>query len=147
MKPISLQGTWIVKAPMSEIYKIVTDFENAPKYFPKVAQSLKIAKQEGNRLEIEAQSKTFGIRFNVQMKTELMPPNGFKSINESALAIENESFLMEEVSNGTKINYVNNVTIKNNFLKLFSKLIIGKPALKFWEKAYINRLKELTEQK
>lgn len=147
MKPITLQGSWIINAPISEIYNIVTDFENAPKYFPKVAQSLKITKREGNHLEIDAQSKTFGLNFKVKMKTELLPPRGFKSINESALAIEDESFLMEEVLEGTKINYINNVTIKNNFLKLFSRIIIGKPALKFWEKAYINRLKELTEQK
>lgn len=147
MRPITLQGTWDINAPMLEIYKIVTDFENAPKYFPKVAQSLKVIKQEGNHLEIDARSKTFGIKFKVKMKTELIPQRGFKSINESALAIEDESFLMEEISEGTKINYSNNVTIKNNLLKPFSRIIIGKPALKFWEKAYINRLKELTEQK
>lgn len=146
MKPVSLQGTWIIKAPISEIYKIVTDFENAPIYFPKVAHSLKITKKEGRHLEIDAQSKTFGFTFKVKMKTELIPPRGFKSINESSLAIEDESFLMEESSEGTKITYINNVTIKNNFLKPFSRIIIGKPALKFWEKAYINRLKELTEK-
>ncbi len=146
MKPVSLQGTWIIKAPMPEIYKIVTDFENAPKYFPKVAHSLVITKKEGNHLEIDAQSKTFGMIFNVKMKTDLIPPRGFKSINESGLAIEDESFLMEVVPDGTRINYINSVTIKNNFIKPFSRLMIGKPALKFWEKEYINRLRELTEK-
>jgi hypothetical protein len=145
MKPVSLKGSWVIKAPMSKIYEIVSDFENAKKYFPKVAQQLTITKREGNHLEIEAQSKTFGLKFNVKMKTELIPPKGFKSINESALAIEDEEFLMEEVPGGTKINYLNDVTIKNNFLKLFSKLIIGKPALKFWEKAYINELRKIVE--
>lgn len=145
MKPICLQGSWVVKAPMAKIYEIVSDFENAHKYFPKVAHSLKIKKREGNHLEIEAQSKTFGLKFNVKMKTQLIPPKGFKSINESALAIEDEAFLIEEVSGGTKINYLNKVTIKNNFLKLFSRIIIGKPALKFWEKAYINELRKLVE--
>ena len=145
MKPICLKGSWIIKAPMEKIYEIVSDFENAPKYFPKVAHSLKIAKKDGNHLEIDAQSKSFGLKFNVKMKTELLPPKGFKSINESALAIEDESFLMEEVLEGTKINYVNNVTIKNNFLKLFSKIIISKPTLKFWEKMYIKPLRKLVE--
>ena len=145
MKPICLQGSWIIKAPMAKIYKIVSDFENASKYFPKVAHSMKIIKKEGNHIEIDAQPKTFGLKFKVKMKTELMPPKGFKSINESALAIEDETFLMEEVADGTKINYINNVTIKNNFLKLFSRIIIGKPALKFWEKAYINELRKLVE--
>lgn len=145
MKPICLQGSWVVKASMAKIYEIVSDFENANKYFPKVAHSLKITKREGNHLEIDAQSKTFGLKFNVKMKTELIPPKGFKSINESALAIEDETFLMEEISGGTKINYVNSVTLKNNFLKLFSRIIIGKPALRFWEKAYINELRKLVE--
>jgi len=147
MKPVLLQGSWVVKAPMSEIYKIVTDFENAPKYFPKVAHSLIITKEDGNFLEIDAQSKTFGLTFNVKMKTELVPVRGFKSINESALAIEDESFLMEEVSEGTKINYINSVTIKNNFLKPFARLMIGRPALNFWKKLYIDRLKEMLETK
>lgn len=130
---------------MVKIFEIVTDFENAHKFFPKVAQSLKITKKEGNNLWIDATSKTFGMKFKVKMKTELLPTMGFKSINESALAIEDESFLMEEVPEGTKINYINNVTIKNNFLKWFAKLIIGKPALKFWEKLYIEPLKKLVE--
>ena len=71
---------------------------------------------------------------------------GFKSINESALAIEDETFLMSEISGGTKINYQNNVTIKNNILKLFSKLLIGKPALIFWEHAYIDNLRKMLEK-
>lgn len=145
MKPILLQGSWIINAPMAKIYKIVTDFENAPKYFPKVAQSLVITKKEANHLEIDAQSKTFGLKFKVKMKTELLPPRGFKSINESSLAIEDESFLMEEISGGAKVNYINSVTIKNNFLKLFSKLLINNKALKFWEKNYIEPLKKAVE--
>ncbi len=145
MKNICLQGSWTIKAPMDTVYEIVSDFENAHKYFPKVAQSLNIAKKEGNHLWIDATSKTFGFKFKVKMKTQLLPRRGFKSINESVLAIEDESFLMEEVPEGTKINYVNNVTIKNNILRWFSRIFIGKPALKFWEKNYIEPLKKLVE--
>jgi hypothetical protein len=39
------------------------------------------------------------------------------------------------------------MTIKNNFLKLFSWLIIGKGALNFGEWAYIDRLKEILNKK
>lgn len=143
MKPIVLAGTWIVNAPLQRIYKIVTDFENAPKYFPLVANSLKIVNKKGNFLTIEAVPKTFGIPFRVLMETELLPNKGFKSTNTSALAIEKESFMLEEVTIGTKINYRNEVQIKNNLLQLFAKMLIGKPALLFWKYAYINRLQKL----
>jgi hypothetical protein len=143
MKPIILEGSWIINAPLPRIYEIVTDFENAPNYFPLVAQSLKIINKKGNNLSIDAVSKTFGIPFHVLMDTQLLPNIGFKSINSSALAIEKESFMMEEISTGTKINYRNEVQIKNNILQIFGKILIGKPALLFWKFAYIDRLQKL----
>jgi len=145
MKPISLTGSWVIKAPLKSVYDIVTDFEKTPTYFPAVAKSLKIIKKNGNHLSIQAMTKTFGIPFKVKMETDLIPLKGFKSINESVLAVEDETFLMEEVSIGTKINYRNDVIINNNILRLFSKLLIGKPALRFWEHAYIDKLKEMLE--
>ena len=78
------------------------------------------------------------------METDVLPAKGFTSINTSILAVENESFMMEKVENGTKIIYRNEVQIKNNILQLFAKLIIGKPALLFWKYAYIDRLEQLT---
>jgi hypothetical protein len=147
MKSVVLAGTWVVNAPLSQIYKIVTDFENAPKYFPLVAGSLKIKSKIGNHLTIDAFSKTFGISFHVLMETELLPGIGFKSINTSLLAIEDESFLMEEVPNGTRITYRNEVHIKNNILQIFAKLLIGKPALLYWKYAYIDRLEKLARKK
>jgi hypothetical protein len=143
MKPIILKGSWIINAPLIRIYEIVTDFENASKYFPLVANSLKIINKKGNHLSIEAISKTFGIPFHVLMDTELLPNIGFKSINSSILAIENESFMMEEIPTGTKIHYRNEVQIKNTFLQIFAKMLIGKPALLFWKYAYIDRLQKL----
>lgn len=124
---------------------MVTDFEKTPIYFPAVAKSLRIISRNGNHLIIEAVSKTFGIPFKVKMATDLLPLKGFKSINESVLAIENEAFLIEQTSSGTRINYRNDVIIKNNLLRLFSKLLIGKPALKFWEHAYIDKLRKMLE--
>lgn len=143
MKPIVLSGTWIVKAPLHRIYEIVTDFEHAPKYFPLVAHKLTIVNKQRHYLTIDAVTKTFGMPFHVTMETQLLPNKGFKSINTSALAIEDESFLMEEVPTGTKIIYRNEVQIKNNFLQLFARMIIGKPALLFWKYAYIDRLQKL----
>lgn len=146
MKPVSLTGSWVIKAPLKSVYEIVTDFERTPTYFPSVAKSLKIITRRGNHLSIQAVTKTFGIPFKVKMETDLMPNKGFKSINESILAIEDEAFLLEEIPEGTKVNYRNNVIIKNNLLKLFSKLLIGRPALIFWEHAYIDKIRKMLER-
>lgn len=142
----TLTGSWIIKAPRAKVYEIVTDFEKAPIYFPNIANSLKIIKKEGNHLSIEAITKTFGMPFKVQMETDLLPRQGFKSINESRLAIENETFLLDDAAEGTKITYRNDVTIKNNLLKLFARILIGQPALWFWERMYIDALRKIIEK-
>lgn len=147
MKPIVLAGAWIINAPLHRVYEIVTDFEKAPAYFPLVASSMKIINKQGNSLIIDAVPKTFGIPFRVVMEAQLLPNKGFKSINTSILAIENESFLMEEVPAGTKITYRNEVQIKNNILQLFARMLIGKPALLLWKFAYINKLEKLAGKK
>lgn len=143
MKPVILTGTWVITAPLPRIYEIVTDFEKAPIYFPLVAKSLKVMNKLGDHLTIEAVSKTLGIPFHVLMDTQLLPGKGFTSVNSSILAVEKESFLMEEIPAGTRITYRNEVQIKNTVLQLFAKLLIGKPALLFWKFAYIDRLEKL----
>ncbi|MCX6719653.1 MAG: SRPBCC family protein, partial [Candidatus Staskawiczbacteria bacterium] len=95
MKKIHLKGSWIIKAPRQEIYKIMSDFENMPKYFPAVAQSLRIVKREGNNLTIEAKAKTFGRVILAHMETQLRPPVGYTSDNKSAIGTAgHEEFLM-----------------------------------------------------
>lgn len=143
MKEKVLSGLWIIDAPVEDVYKIISDFEKAPEYFPKVAKSMKLISKEGNDLRIEATANTLGFSFKVKMKTTLLPNKGFKSINESILAIEDEYFALKPVDQGAQIEYSNKVKIKNNFLNMFAQLIIGKWALKFWEIAYINRLKKI----
>lgn len=143
MKEKILQGSWIIDAPLENVYRVVSDFEKAPEYFPLVAKGMKVIHRDGNALEIEAVTNTFGINFRVSMKTTLLPNKGFTSINTSRLAIEDEQFILTPVERGTRIDYLNKVTIKSNVLRIFSQLIIGKGALKFWEFAYINKLKKI----
>ena len=143
MKEKILKGSWVINSPVEDVYKIISDFEKAPEYFPLVAKGMKVVSRDGDNLEIEATTNTFGINFKVKMKTTLMSNVGFKSINESSLAIEDEQFILSPVNNGTRIDYLNKVTIKNNILNMFSRLIIGRGALKFWEFAYINKLKKI----
>jgi len=148
MKHINLKGSWVIKAPIGEVFKIISDFENMPKNFPTVAESLVITKRDGNKLEIDAKAKSFGSVFPVKMKTEIIPGKGYISDNESPKfgTSGHEEFLMEEVEGGTKINYVYEVDIHNKWLRVIAKPLIGWFSMWFWEKAFIDRLKELLKK-
>lgn len=148
MKHIHLENSWIIKAPLEEVFSIITDFENMPKNFPKVAQSLNITKREGNDLEIEAQVKSFGTTFPVTMKTRILPQRGFISDNQSPKfgTSGHEELLLESIDTATKINYVYEVDIHKNWLRIIAKPLIGWFAMKAWEKAVINKLRKILEK-
>lgn len=125
----------------------MSDFENMPKYFPKVAQSLRILKRDGNHLSIKAKAKTFGRVIAAQMETELRPPLGYVSDNKSALGTSgHEEFLMEEIPEGTRIKYSYAVQLENPVLRVLGGFLIGQYALRFWEHAVIDKLKEMLEK-
>lgn len=147
MKKILLKKSWVINAPREEVYKIMSDFESMPKYFPKVAQSLQILKRDGNNLTIEAKAKTFGRIISVQMETQLRPPIGYVSDNKSAIGtFGHEEFLMEEISEGTRINYSYNIELKNPIFRILGGFLIGWYAMRFWEHAVIDKLKEMLEK-
>jgi carbon monoxide dehydrogenase subunit G len=147
MKKLQLKGSWIIEAPREKVYTIMSDFENMPIYFPDVAESLRIVKREGNTLTIEAKAKTFGRVILTTMETQLRPPLGYVSDNKSAIGTSgHEEFLMEEVPEGTKINYTYDVEINNVFLRIFGKVLIGWYAMRFWKHAVIDKLKEMLEK-
>jgi carbon monoxide dehydrogenase subunit G len=148
-KFIHLESNYIIKAPRQEIYKIITDFENLPKFFPSVAKSVKYIRRDGNEFEIEAKTKAFfGSKtfFTIRMVGKLHPSEGFISTNISSIGIEHESFLMEEIPGGTRIHYVNDVQIKSRFFRIFSFLIKGV-ALWYWERAVIDKLRRMLEKR
>ena len=148
MHEIKLKGSWIIKAPREEVYKIITDFENMPKYFPKVAESLQIVSRNGNHLSIDAKAKSFGRTIPVHMETELMPPVGFKSDNKSDLGTSgHEEFILEEIPEGTRISYTYNVKIDNPILRWIGRFLIGWYAMWFWKRAVIDKLREMLEKR
>ncbi|MDD5651970.1 MAG: SRPBCC family protein [Parcubacteria group bacterium] len=148
MKHIHLEDSWMIKASVEEVFSIIADFENMPKNFPKVAESITITKQEGNNLEIDAQVRSFGISFPVQMKTIILPQRGFISDNQSPKfgTSGHEELLLEKVREGTRINYVYEVDIHKKWLRIVAKPLIGWFAMKTWEKAVVNELKKILEK-
>lgn len=148
MKHIHLEDSWIIKAPVKNVFDIITDFENMPKNFPKVANSVTITKRDGNNLEIDAQVKSFGTTFPVKMKTKIIPQRGFISDNQSLKfgTSGHEELLLENDKSGTKINYIYEVDIHKKWLRIIAKPLIGWFAMKAWEKAVINNLRKILEK-
>lgn len=148
MKHIHLEGSWIIKAPIEEVFGVVTDFEQMPKNFPKVAQKVTITKRDGDNLEIDALVKSFGKKFPVKMKTRIIPEKGFVSDNESPKfgTTGHEELLLEKVEGGTKINYVYEVDIHKKWLRIIAKPLIGWFAMKAWERAFIDPLRKMLEK-
>ncbi len=148
MKHIHLEGTWIIKAPIEEVFKIIADFENTPKNFPRVAESVNITKREGDNLKIDAQVKSFGTTFPVKMKTRILPQRGFISDNQSPQfgTSGHEELILEKVGGWTRINYIYEVDIHKKWLQIVARPLIGWFAMKAWEKAVVKELKRILEE-
>ncbi len=149
MKEIKLHKQWVVKAPIEDVSRIMTDFEKLPEYFPKVAESIKINKQKGNYLEMEATVKSFGKRFQVKMKTQILPGKGFISDNDSYQfgTSGHEELLLSPDAQGTLIDYTYQVTIHKKWLRIVALPLIRWYSMKYWEKAVIGELKKILEKK
>lgn len=148
MKNITLHAKWLIKAPLIEVFNIMTDFKKWPEYFPRVAESIRVARREGNDLEMDATVKSFGQKFPVKMKTRILPGRGFISDNESPKfgTSGHEELLLTETSEGTEIDYTYQVAIHKRWLRIVAKPLIGWFSIKYWQKAVINELRKRLEK-
>jgi hypothetical protein len=149
MKDITLHANWLIKAPLTEVFNVMTDFEKWPGYFPKVAESIHITKREGNYFEMEATVKSFGQKFPVKMKTQILPERGFISDNESPKfgTSGHEELLLSLQREGTMIDYTYQVAIHKRWLRIIAKPLIGWFSMKYWQKAVIDELRKKLERK
>ncbi len=148
MKEITLHKQWVIKAPIEDVSRIMTDFEKIPVYFPKVAETVQINKRDGNTLEMEATVKSFGKKFKVKMKTQILPGKGFISDNDSYQfgTSGHEELLLSPHSEGTLIDYTYQVAIHKKWLRLIATPLIKWYSMKAWEKAVIVELKEILKK-
>lgn len=148
MKEITLHNQWVLKAPLEDVFRIMTDFEKLPEYFPKVAESVQVNKRDGNNLEMEATVKSFGKKFKVKMKTEILPAKGFISDNDSYQfgTSGHEELLLSVHPDGTLIDYTYKVTIHKTWLRIVATPLIKWYSMKAWEKAVINELRRILEK-
>lgn len=148
MKDITLHAVWTIKAPLLEVFNIMTDFEKWPEYFPKVAESIHIIPQGDNVLNIQATVKSFGRSFPVTMKTKILPNRGFISDNESPQfgTSGHEELLLSESAEGTTIDYTYQVSIHKAWLRLIARPLIGWFSMKYWKKAVIDELRKRLER-
>ena len=148
MKEITLKKQWVVKAPIEDVSRIMTDFEKFPEYFPKVADKIQINKRDGNYLEMEATAKSFGKKLKVKMKTQILPGRGYISDNDSYEfgTSGHEEFLLSSCTEGTLIDYTYQVTLHKKWLRIFAVPLIRWYSMKYWEKAVIDQLKKILEK-
>lgn len=148
MKEITLHKQWVIKARIEDVFKIMTDFEKLPEHFPKVAESVQVNKRDGNNLEMEATVKSFGKKFKVKMKTQILPAKGFISDNDSYQfgTSGHEELLLSEHPEGTLIDYTYQVSIHKMWLRIVAIPLIKWYSMKAWEKAVIDELKKMVEK-
>lgn len=148
MKEITLHKQWVIKARIEDVFKIMTDFEKLPEHFPKVAESVQVNKRDGNNLEMEATVKSFGKKFKVKMKTQILPAKGFISDNDSYQfgTSGHEELLLSEHPEGTLIDYTYQVSIHKMWLRIVAIPLIKWYPMKAWEKAVIDELKKMVEK-
>lgn len=148
MKQITLHKQWVIEAPVEDVFGIMTDFEKFPEHFPKVAESMRIDKRVGNYVEMEATLRSFGKRFQVLMKTQILPGKGFISDNDSYQfgTSGHEELLLSKHPQGTLIDYTYQVAIHKKWLRAVAAPSLRWYSMKYWEKAVIGRLKKLLEK-
>ena len=148
MKEITLHNQWFVKAPIEGVFRMITDFENLPRNFPKVAESIQINKREGDYLEMAATVRSFGKIFKVKMKTRILPGRGFISDNDSYQfgTSGHEELLLTPRDGGTLIDYTYQVAIHKKWLHLVALPLIRGYSMKYWEKAVISELRKALEK-
>lgn len=148
MEEITLHDQWLVKAPIGDVFKMVTDFEKFPEHFPKVAASVQVKKREGDYLEMEATVRSFGKSFPVLMKTRILPEEGFVSDNDSYKfgTSGHEELRLSKTPEGTLIDYTYRVSIHKAWLRLVATPLIRWYSMRYWEKAVINELKKALEK-
>lgn len=127
----------------------MTDFEKFPEYFPKVADAVRIDKREGDNLEMEATARSFGRALKVRMKTCIIPGKGFISDNDSYQfgTSGHEELLLSAHPDGTLIDYTYHITLHKAWLRIVAGPLLRGYAMKSWEKAVIDRLREIVERK
>lgn len=148
MKEITLHNRWLVKAPIEDVFRIMTDFESFPRHFPRVAESIRIKKREGDYLEMDATVKSFGKKFPVKMKTRVLPGKGFISDNDSFEfgTSGHEELLLSEHLEGTMIDYTYQVSIHKLWLRIVATPLLRWYSMKYWEKAVIDELRKILEK-
>ena len=149
MKEITLQKEWVVKASLDDVFRVMTDFEKFPVLFPKVAESVRIRKRERDYLEMDATAKSFGRSFPVMMRTRILPQRGFVSDNESPEfgTSGHEELLLSTHPGGTLIAYTYRVSIHKTWLRVVATPLLRWYSMKFWEKAVIDELEKMFEEK
>ena len=92
--------------------------------------------------------KSFGKKFPVKMKYQILPGKGYISDNENPEfgTSGHEEFLLSEHPEGTIIDYTYQVAIHRRLLRIIARPLIGWFSMKYWQKAVIDELRKRLEK-
>jgi hypothetical protein len=65
-------------------------------------------------------------------------------VSASRLGVEHETYLVDEAPEGTQIHRVN-VDTRSQVFRLLGQLLIGRWAVRYWERACVRRLRAMLE--
>jgi hypothetical protein len=147
---VPVRGSWVIRAKRDAIYKIISDFESMPKNFPRIAHSIKVVSREGQKINFEAESASFGRFFpraKINVSAELLPGKGYrcKTHNLTFNTTGEEELLLVDDPEGTRIEYTYFVTVKNRRWAPLFEWLVRHLALPFWKKNVVDRLKVLVK--
>lgn len=110
-------------------------------YFQKVATSTQVRKHIEDSMRIDATVQSFGQRFPVSMKTQVVPDKGYISDNRIPKfgTSGHEELILSEHPKGTLIEYTYHVAIHKRWLRLIERPLIGWFFMQYWERlSYLN---------
>lgn len=141
---MKIKGSWVVKAPREKIYKIMTDFENIPKYFPDIAKSVSILDKNNNNVKLILKNTIANKDIEVKRNIQLNPPEGYKAYDSSESSDSFTDFFMTETPQGTKIDITTDFEIDNIFYALIFRIFSIVFIPNFWLKSVIKKRLEQT---
>ena len=117
---ISVEISFLVQRPRSEIFKILANVEQHPKYFPELYTSRKIKHIENGTVITEDHGhKTF-------KKGKIVfsePDRVQEEFIEGNLAGTTQFFLLEEVDDGTRIRWKADVVLPEGPIRFFREKV------------------------
>ena len=133
----------VIAAPREKVFKLVTDFENAPKYLPNQFKSIKILSREGNTVTTDEVIVAAGRTVKQTSKHTVQAPDKHEAEVLTGDAVGTKiSETYTEVPEGTKVSIVADVRLAG-ILKVVE--VFGKGRIRAEIEETLNQFAKVAE--